>query len=68
METIGEKLIKLRGNRSISDVANAIGVTTQAIWNYENDNRIPRDYIKKKIAEYYNSNIEDIFFNNKSND
>ena len=67
MKTIGEKLIKLRGNRSISDVANAIGVTTQAIWNYENDNRIPRDCIKKKIAEYYNSNVEDIFFNDKSN-
>lgn len=48
MLSIGQKLLKLRSNRDIEYVANAIGVSKQAIWNYENDKRIPRDSIKKK--------------------
>ena len=62
MLTIGQKLIKLRDNKEIEDVANAIGVSKQAIWNYENDKRIPRDDIKKKIADYYKTSVENIFF------
>lgn len=66
--TIGQKLIKLRDDKKIEDVANAIGVSKQAIWNYENDKRIPRDDIKKKIADYYKISVENIFFDYKSND
>lgn len=62
LDTIGKKLINLRGNKDIEDVANAIGVTKQAIWNYENDKRIPRDDIKKKIADYYKTSVSYIFF------
>lgn len=53
----------LRGERDIDDVAKAIGVTKQAIWNYENDKRIPRDDIKRKIADYYKTTVTYIFFN-----
>lgn len=67
MLTIGQKLIKLRDDKEIEDVANAIGVSKQAIWNYENDKRIPRDDIKKKIADYYKTSVENIFFDYKSN-
>lgn len=49
LQTIGQKLIALRGDRDIDEVANSIGVTKQAIWNYENDKRVPRDDIKKKM-------------------
>lgn len=63
LDTIGKKLINLRGDKDIEDVANAIGVTKQAIWNYENDKRIPRDDIKKKIADYYKTSVSYIFFN-----
>lgn len=62
MDTIGKKLINLRGDKDIEDVANAIGITKQAIWNYENDKRIPRDDTKKKIAEYYKTSLSYIFF------
>lgn len=62
LDTIGKKLINLRGDKDIEDVANAIGVTKQAIWNYENDKRIPRDDIKKKIADYYKTSVSYIFF------
>lgn len=67
MLTIGQKLIKLRHDKEVEDVANAIGVSKQAIWNYENDKRIPRDDIKKKIADYYKTSVENIFFDYKSN-
>ena len=63
LDTIGQKLIMLRGERDIDDVAKAIGVTKQAIWNYENDKRIPRDDIKRKIADYYKTSVTYIFFN-----
>ncbi|WP_308655311.1 helix-turn-helix transcriptional regulator [uncultured Anaerococcus sp.] len=63
MKTIGQKLVTLRGEQDIEIVAKAIGVTKQAIWNYENDKRIPRDDIKRKIADYYNTSVGNIFFN-----
>lgn len=62
MKTIGQKLIALRGEQDIDIVAKSIGVTKQAIWNYENDKRIPRDDIKRKIAKYYKTSVESIFF------
>lgn len=67
MDSIGNKLVKLRGNKKPNEVAKAIGITTQAIWNYENNVRVPRDDIKKKIAVYYNTTVDDIFFTSKSN-
>lgn len=63
LQTIGQKLIALRGDKDIDEVANSIGVTKQAIWNYENDKRVPRDDIKKKIADYYKQSVSYIFFN-----
>lgn len=62
MVTVGQKLINLRGDKDIDDVAKAIGVTKQAIWNYENDKRVPRDDIKRKIADYYKTSVSYIFF------
>lgn len=67
LKTIGQKLVTLRGEQDIEIVAKAIGVTKQAIWNYENDKRIPRDDIKRKIADYYNTSVGNIFFNQNSN-
>ena len=68
--TIGEKLKKLRGRKKSKDVAKDIGITISALSNYENDYRIPRDETisnnikKRKIAKYYKSSIEEIFFEN----
>lgn len=61
MKTIGQKLLTLRGEQDIEIVAKAIGVTKQAIWNYENDKRIPRDDIKRKLADYYKTSVGNIF-------
>lgn len=65
--TIGEKLIELRGNKSVETVAEAIDVTTQAIWNYENNKRVPRDEIKIRLATYYGVPVGEIFFNENGN-
>lgn len=62
---IGKKLIELRGEESRSSVASALGISNSALQMYENGKRIPRDEIKVKIAKYYNTNVQDIFFKTK---
>lgn len=59
---IGKKLIKLRGNRTQEEVAKANGMSLSAIGMYERGERIPRDEIKIKLANYYNTTVQDIFF------
>ncbi len=59
---VGKTLRSLRGQKSTSDVAKAIGVTPNAILNWENGIRIPRDELKEKIANYYHVKPGDIFF------
>ncbi len=60
--TIGERLTLLRGTESPKIVAESIGITVTALWNYENDYRVPKDEIKKKISIYYNKTVDEIFF------
>lgn len=60
--TIGEKLKELRGNKSRKIVAENLKITESSLSNYENDYRVPRDEIKKKIATYYKVSVEKIFF------
>ena len=59
---IGERLRKLRGSRTQEEVADAIGITSAAISQYESGERIPRDEIKKSLAEYYKRTVNYIFF------
>lgn len=58
---MNEKLIQLRGNRSQEEVAKALGISVSALSMYEQGNRIPRDEIKIRMAEYYNISIEALF-------
>jgi transcriptional regulator with XRE-family HTH domain len=60
--TAGEKLKELRGNRSQAEVAKAVMVSDSAISSYENDERVPRDDVKKRLAKYYESTVQDIFY------
>lgn len=63
-EVIAQKLKALRGDRSQKEVADACGITAMAISQYEQAERIPNDNIKIKLAAYYNSTVENIFFTN----
>ena len=60
--TTSEKLIALRGSKTQSEVAEGVGITVSALSNYEQGIRIPRDSIKKKIADYYGETVDYIFF------
>lgn len=65
MKGFGEKLIKLRGKRSRNEVKNALGISLSALTMYENEERVPRDKIKLKIAKYYGTTVQQIFFTPK---
>ena len=59
---IAERLIELRGKVSREQVAKDLSISVSAIAMYESGARIPRDEIKKRIAEYYHTSVDDIFF------
>jgi putative transcriptional regulator len=59
---IAEILVTLRGNRSREEVAKALGISVSALQMYENAQRVPKDEIKLKIANYYGVSVESIFF------
>lgn len=59
---IGERLKELRGSRSQAEVANALDISISALSMYENGERIPRDNVKIRIANYYKKPIHKIFF------
>jgi len=61
-KTIGIRLRELRGDKSREEVAVAIGVTSQAIYNYESGARVPSDDIKVKLANFFGKTVQDIFF------
>ncbi len=61
-EKIAQTLINLRGDRSREEVAKSIGISVSALQMYENGQRIPKDEIKLKIAQYYGVSVETIFF------
>lgn len=61
-ESIGERLIKARGEKRRETVAKAVGVSLSAITMYENNERVPRDAIKVKLAEYYGTTVQALFF------
>lgn len=60
---IGATLIKLRGTRTQQEVADANNITVSAVGMYERGERIPRDEIKIRLANYYGKSVGEIFFN-----
>lgn len=62
MNTTSSKLRKLRAKKTQEQVAQDLDVSLSAYVKYENGIRVPRDDIKRRIATYYNSTVQDIFF------
>lgn len=58
----GERLVKLRGEKSQAEVASDLGIATSTLGMYETEQRVPRDSIKIAIARYYNTTVGAIFF------
>ena len=62
LEMLGLKLRLLRGDRTLSDVANATGIGISALNNYELGLRMPRDEVKIVLANYYGLSIGELFY------
>lgn len=58
----GAKLRALRGEKTQKKVAEDLGITKSALAMYERDERVPRDEIKVRIAEYYGETVQFLFF------
>lgn len=61
---IGERLLELRtkAGKTGEEVCKVCGISRSALTMYETGERIPRDEIKVKLARFYNTNVESIFF------
>lgn len=55
-------LKELRGDRTQKEVADGIGVAVSTWAMYEKGQRTPRDEFKVKIAEYFHTTVQDIFY------
>ena len=54
---------KLRKGRSFEEVAKAVEISAEALKSYESDERIPRDEVKIRLADYFGVKPGDIFLN-----
>lgn len=61
---IGKRLRSMRTSKGVSRIefASAVGVSRNAVANYEAGIRIPKDDVKVRIADYYGKDIDSIFF------
>lgn len=58
----GSKLKKLRGDKTQEEISKEIGITLSSWAMYEQNKRIPRDEVKIKIAQFFNTTVQEIFF------
>lgn len=59
---IASRLRKARGNRTRKEVADALGIAYSTLNMYEFAQRVPKDEIKRRIADFYGMSIEELFY------
>lgn len=64
-DDIADRLVKLRGKRKQEEIAKAVGISVSALSMYERGERIPRDEIKIRLAKFYGTTVEEIFFSHQ---
>lgn len=62
MLSVAERLIQARGDLRRDEVARAVGVSVSALSMYECGQRIPRDSVKIRLANYYKTTVQQLFF------
>lgn len=67
-ERVAENLINLRNRKSREEVARAVGISVSTLQMYENGQRIPRDNIKIKLANFYGVTVQTIFFDSEQHE
>ena len=61
-KTVGARLRALRGDKTIREAAKECGIPYSTMAMYENGHRVPKDSAKIKLAKYYNTSVEALFF------
>lgn len=60
---IGRRLRLLRGDkRTLAEVSKACGISDSTLGMYESGERVPRDYIKVRLAAYYDVDVGELFY------
>lgn len=59
---IADRLLSLRGDKTLKEVSSAIGVSISTLCMYETGKRIPSDDVKIAIANYYGKSVQSIFY------
>ena len=61
---IGKRIKELRTQKGMTaeELGTAVGTSSSAINMYECGQRVPRDDIKIKIAEFFGLSVESIFY------
>ena len=59
---IAQKLRDHRGRKTRQEVASTIGISVSALRMYESAERIPRDEVKLALAKYYQTSVQELFF------
>ena len=60
--TIAERLIRARGEKRREEVATACKISVSALGMYETGQRVPRDEVKVRLASYYRTTVQKLFF------
>jgi len=61
------RLMSCRGKVSRQEVANKLGITPQMLGAIERGDRTPSLSLAKRIADYYELSIDEIFFTQNRN-
>ena len=56
----------LRGEKTQEAIAESVGITKSSWAMYERGERVPRDEVKIRIADYFGVSVQDIFLPNTS--
>ncbi|MBR2343015.1 MAG: helix-turn-helix transcriptional regulator [Clostridia bacterium] len=59
-----KRLVELRNKKkkTRAEVAAAVGISISAVAMYERGERIPKDDVKRKLADFYGKSVAYIFF------
>ena len=57
-----DRLVILRGKLTQQEVAKSIGISLSTYSLYESGKAIPSDEKKKRIADYFHTTVQEIFF------
>ena len=64
LNKFGKRLIALRGEKSLRETSFQIGITEPSLHRYENGKRKPDIIMAKKLADYYEVSLDELFDEN----